>query len=87
MNDKYILGFKLCVEAENFFQTPCQTYTLRAIFLQNEDCFRFTSVQYTNIASDNGLAPVRRQAIIWTNAAILSIRPYWTYFNEILFQI
>ena len=25
------------------------------------------------IASDNGLSPVRRQATIWTNAAILSI--------------
>ena len=29
----------------------------------------------TIIGSDNGLSPVRRQAIIWTNAAILSIRP------------
>ena len=27
------------------------------------------------IGSDNGLSPGRRQAIIWTNAAILSIRP------------
>ena len=35
----------------------------------------FVSVQHTNIASDNGLLPVRRQAIIWTHAAILSIRP------------
>ena len=25
----------------------------------------------TNIGSDNGLAPGRRQAIIWTNAGIL----------------
>ena len=24
---------------------------------------------------DNGLLPIRRQAIIWTNAAILSIKP------------
>ena len=28
------------------------------------------------IDSDNGLAPVRRQAIIWTNAGILSIGPF-----------
>ena len=28
----------------------------------------------TNIGSDNGLAPGRRQAIIWTNAGILLIR-------------
>ena len=39
------------------------------------------------IGSDNGLSPVRCQAIIWTNAAILSIRPYGTYFSEISFTI
>ena len=33
----------------------------------------YASVKHTNIASDNGLSPVRRQAIIWINAAILSI--------------
>ena len=41
----------------------------------------------TIIGSDNGLAPGRRQTIIWTNAAILSIRPRGTYFSEILFKI
>ena len=35
----------------------------------------YASVQHANIASDNGLSPVQRQAIIWTNAAILSIIP------------
>ena len=44
-------------------------------------------VQHTNIASDNGLSPVLLQAIIWTNADILSIGPYKTYFSEILFKI
>ena len=44
-------------------------------------------VEHTNIASDNGLSPDRRQAIIWTNAAILSIRHKGTYFSEILFKI
>ena len=29
----------------------------------------------TIIGSDNGLAPGRHQAIIWTNAAILLIEP------------
>ena len=29
----------------------------------------------TIIGSDNGLSPCRRQAIIWTNAAIFTIRP------------
>ena len=31
--------------------------------------------KHTNAVSDNGLSPVWRQAIIWTNAATLSIRP------------
>ena len=41
----------------------------------------------TIISSDNGLSPGRRQAIIWTNAGILLIRPQGTNFNEILIEI
>ena len=37
--------------------------------------------------SDNGLSPIRRQAIIWTNAGILLIGPLGTNFSEILFGI
>ena len=48
----------------------------------------YASVEHTSIGLDNGLSPVRRQAIIWTNAYILSIRLYrqGTYFSEILFK-
>ena len=38
----------------------------------------------TIISSDNGLSPGRHQAIIWTNAGILLIRPLGTNVNEIL---
>ena len=41
----------------------------------------------TIIGSDNGLSPCRRQAIIWTNAGILLIRPLGTNFSEILIEI
>ena len=41
----------------------------------------------TIIGSDNGLAPERRQAIIWTNAGILLIGPLGTNFSEILIEI
>ena len=41
----------------------------------------------TIIASDNGLSPGRRQAIIWTNAMILLIGPLGTNFSEILGKI
>ena len=39
------------------------------------------------IGSDNGLSPGRRQAIIWTNAGILSIGTLETNFNQILIEI
>ena len=39
------------------------------------------------IGSANGLSPGRRQAIIWTNAGILSIGPLGTNFSEIIIEI
>ena len=41
----------------------------------------------TIIGSDNGLSPDRHQAIIWTNAGLLLIRPLGTNFSEILIEI
>ena len=38
----------------------------------------------TTIGSDNALSPIRRQAIILTNAGLLSIGPLETIFSEIL---
>ena len=35
------------------------------------------------IGSGNGLSPVRRQAIIWNNAGLLSIGPMGTNFSKI----
>ena len=40
--------------------------------------------QKTIIGSDNGLSRDRRQAIIFTNAHLLSIRPIGTKFSEML---
>ena len=47
----------------------------------------YVSVNQTIISSDNGLSPNRRQAIIWTNAVLLLIRPFRTNFSEILIKI
>ena len=41
----------------------------------------------TIIGSDNSLSPDRCQAIIWTNAGILLIRPLETNFSEIIIGI
>ena len=44
--------------------------------------------QYTIlIGSENGLLPSQCQAIIWTNAGLMSIEPLQTYFSEILIKI
>ena len=43
--------------------------------------------KFAIIGSYNGLSPIRRQAIIWTSAGILLIRPLGTNFGEILIQI
>ena len=44
---------------------------------------KYASLSWVIIGSDNGLSPVRRQAIIWTNAGILLIEPLGTNFSEI----
>ena len=41
-------------------------------------------VNRVSFGSDNGLAPGRHQAIIWTNAGILLIGPLGINFSEIL---
>ena len=47
----------------------------------------YASLQHNKIASDNGLVPVWHQAINWTSAAKLSIRPQGTYFGELFLKI
>ena len=46
----------------------------------------YASVIITRIGPDNGLSPRRRQAIVWTNAWILSTGPLGTNFSEILIE-
>ena len=47
----------------------------------------YVSVQHTDIGSNNGLSPGRRQAIILTNAGMLLTGPLETNFSEILIKI
>ena len=44
---------------------------------------QYASVNRVSIGSENGLSPIRRQAIIETNAGLLSIWPLGTNVNEI----
>ena len=47
----------------------------------------YLSLKKAIIGSDNGLSPGWRQAIIWTNAGLLSIGIEETHFNEIQIEI
>ena len=40
-----------------------------------------------SIGSDNGLSPIRRQAIIWPSAVLLSFGPLGTSISEIIIKI
>ena len=46
-------------------------------------CRIYASVNWVSIGSGNGLLPVRRQAITWTNAGLFSIGLLGTNFSEI----
>ena len=45
------------------------------------------SVNRTSIDKDNGLSPIRRHAIIQTNARLMSIGPLRNKFSDILIQM
>ena len=89
----YICKFGYFIKA-----TECQNYKIY-IWLCIVCMTQFSSLTHwgrvthicvsdlTSIDSDNGLSPGRRQAIIWTNAGILLIRPLGTYFSEFLVEI
>ena len=56
------------------------------MYIVSKICFisiAYASVNLVINGSGNGLAPVRRQAITWTNAALSSIGLLGTSFNEI----
>ena len=46
----------------------------------------YASVSRVSIGSDNGLAPIWRQVIIWISAVLFSIWPLGTNFSEILMK-
>ena len=46
----------------------------------------YTSTNWVNIGSDNGLLPVRRQTVTWANGDLLSIGPLGIDFGEIWIQ-
>ena len=78
----FVIGLKLWGSFSEY------TYKNIHIFFPHRSRVTHIAVsKLTLIGSDNGLSPGRRQAIIWTNAGILSIRTFGTIFNEIIIKI
>ena len=47
----------------------------------------YASLNWVTLGSDNGLSPIRRHAIIWTNDGMSLIGPLGTHFKETLIKI
>ena len=82
---------RLFFKRHNTFASRNNTcHVIHEILQQSTHWGRVTHIGVGNlsiIASDNGLSPSRRQAIIWTNAGILLTGPLRTNFSEILIEI
>ena len=77
-----------CNQHYHLHVEPCQDYISNLAILTLTHWVTHICVsRLTIIGSDNGLSPGRRQAIIWTNAGILLIRPLGTNFNEMWIEI
>ena len=50
-------------------------------------CHIYGSVNWVSIGSDNGLSPIRHQAIVYTNLGLLSNGTLGTNFSKILIKI
>ena len=62
-------------------------YLVEELFLHWGRVTHICVSRITNIGSDNGLSPGRRQTIIWTNAGIVLIGLFGTNFSKILIEI
>ena len=62
-------------------------HNIPPVFLNHWGKVTYICVSKLNIASNNGLSPGRRQAIIWTSAGILWIWPIGTIVSEMLIEM
>ena len=63
-----------CFADDNFICIVFKENVWISIF--SDVCFQWYNWQYTSIGSDNGLAPKRQQAIIWTHDCLSNQRIY-----------
>ena len=69
-------------KVDNFSRMPTMNHLIKLALTHWGWVMHICVSKLTIIGSDNGLSPKRRQAIIWTKAAILSIWPLATNSSE-----
>ena len=74
---KYGTGAKIYIEENVFENVVCKVSNLFQSWFIEAEGLKYIG-KLTIIGSNNGLSPGRRQAIIWTNAAILLIGHFGT---------
>ena len=93
------IGFHVTSFVSEEWQQFCNSYHPLVLFIRSISFDRIKCIKnmlthwgrvthicvwkLTIFDSGNGLSPGRRQAIIWTNAGILLIVPFWTNFSKI----
>ena len=81
-------GWHLCTCKEIIVCTICYVMRLtRSCSLMSPWCRVYASANRVTIGSENGLSPVRRQAIILTNAELSLNGPLGTDISGILIKI
>ena len=75
--------FMIFINSETSLYTAYMSYMDLAVPRKAQNA----GVLVVLVCSDNSMSPIRCQAIIRTSDDILLIRPYGTYFNEMLFEI
>ena len=86
-NNMYILHVKCCIPLCLWPAWLVLLWSRKMELTHWEWVTHICVSKLTIIGSDNGLSPGRHQAIIWTNAGILLIRPLGTNLNEMPIKI
>ena len=86
-NETSLLSSDHCSLCCTHKQLPVSSHSRVQHWRIYPECHIYASVNWVSFGSDNGLSPNRHQAIILTNAGLLSIGPLGRSFNEILIKI
>ena len=83
----YGINYQVLITWFQFWKSHCGAHSFHPLGRITSGTRIYASVNWVRIGLGNGLSPVRCQAIILSNTALLSIGPLGMNFNEILIKI